>query len=257
MILCPKGSFWMGSNGTRTDQDADENGKHKHKILINADFWMGETQVTQTLWQEVMGGNPSYSKVIGELPIERVTWYDCLVFCNRLSKMTGYQQCYQLSNYVTSYEDNHLSLLSATVKWNPKANGFRLPTEAEWEYCAKAGTDLTYSGSNNINDVAWYNGNSRKRKYLVKAKNANQWGLYDMSGNVWEWCMDKVDTNAYQSERNSIENLILLGNLPHANIVRGGSFQDYAIGCRVDARGWYDAHARHKDLGFRLLRCEP
>jgi formylglycine-generating enzyme required for sulfatase activity len=250
MIHCPAGEFWMGSeDGVGFDSE-----RPRHLVKMTKGFWIGETQVTQELWTKVMGWNPSCFKGNGKLPVETVTWYDCLVFCNKLSESKGFTPCFTLSNI--KQDGNQIT--KANVEWNRNANGYRLPTEAEWEYCAKAGTELTYSGSNNFDEVAWYSGNSKVNgtyttTHEVKTKKANGWGLYDMSGNVWEWCMDKYDSSTYQSRNNGIENLILWEKSP----VRGGSFRGGADGCRVAYRNRVGAGYWYNYLGFRLLRCEP
>jgi formylglycine-generating enzyme required for sulfatase activity len=147
------------------------------------------------------------------------------------------------------------------VEWNRNANGYRLPTESEWEYSTKAGTELIYSGSNHVDEVAWYDGNSKINDnyttHKVKTKKANGWGLYDMSGNVWEWCMDNWDQNLYKSRVNGIENPILWKDSPYARVVRGGSYRNFADSCQVALRVWADADVRNNARGFRLLRCAP
>jgi sulfatase modifying factor 1 len=249
MVACPSGNFWMGSE----DGIGYDNERPRHQVRMNKDFWMGETQVTQELWQAVMGWNPSHFTDSAKLPVENVTWYDCLEFCNQLSNLEKFTPCFELTNI----KKDGNSIKRANVKWSKSANGYRLPTEAEWEYSAKAGTELIYSGSNSVDEVAWYRDHSGRKTYEVKAKEANAWGLYDMSGNVWEWCMDKWDSDIYKSRSNGIENPILWSNSPCARITRGGSSGFHIESCRVAIRYWNIKNLRLDSRGFRLLRSKP
>jgi sulfatase modifying factor 1 len=249
MIACPKGEFWMGA----TEEIGNDWERPKHKVRISKRFWIGETQVTQALWNQVMGWNPSHFKRNLKLPVENMTWYDCLVFCNKLSELEGFTPCFILKE-IERY-GNHI--YEANVVWDINANGYRLPTEAEWEYSAKAGTELIYSGSNHIDEVAWYQQPSTIGTSEVKRKKANQWALYDMTGNVWEWCMDHFDENIYQKRNHEIENPIAWRNLPSLRALRGGAYFNDHYFCHVTDRLRADATFQFNFQGFRLLRSEP
>ena len=241
MVYCSAGEFWMGSEeGVGYDDE-----RPRHRVKLSRGFWMGQTQVTQALWEKVMGNNPSYFKG-AQRPVERVSWFDAVRFCNALSGTEGLTPVYGIG---TGDQPN--------VSLDSKANGYRLPTEAEWEYAAKAGTELKYAGGNDLNAVAWYDGNSGDESHPVGTKKANAWGIYDMSGNVWEWCSDQWDENAYKQRSGTVTDPLVYAAGPSPRVGRGGGCRSDADSCRVACRYWGGAGVRRHNLGFRLLRCEP
>ncbi len=196
----------------------------RNKVTIS-DFYIGKYQVTQAQWKTVMGDNPCYFKG-DNLPVEQVSWYDVVEFCNKLSEMEGLQKCYSGSG------DNILC--------NFKANGYRLPIEDEWEYAARGGNrsrDYKYSGSDNVGDVAWYKANSGSKTHLVGTKQPNELGIHDMSGNVWEWCWD------WHTEGIN-------------RVLRGGSWYTLNYYCFV-AYSYDDVPGlRFNSFGFRVARTK-
>ncbi len=227
------GTFQMGSpNG------GDDSERPAHWVTVKS-FNMGKYEVTQREWREIMGNNPSNFKG-DNLPVENVSWYDAVDYCNKRSIKEGLTPAYRGSGD------------GITCDWN--ANGYRLPTEAEWEYAAKGGKgspeNYTYSGSNSVDAVAWYDGNSGGRTQPVGTKTANSLGIHDMSGNVWEWCWDW-----YGSYSNSSQTDPWGPSFGAYRVLRGGSWSDSAGYVRSAFRGNLTPSYRgYVNGGFRLVR---
>ncbi|MBQ0056498.1 MAG: SUMF1/EgtB/PvdO family nonheme iron enzyme [Bacteroidales bacterium] len=214
MVAVKGGTFQMGA--TPEQQDAYKDEKPVHSVTLS-DYYIGETEVTQALWKAVMGSNPSTWKG-DNLPVEQVSWKDCQKFIKKLNQLTG--------------------------------KNFRLPTEAEWEYAARGGKEskgYQYSGSNNLGSVAWYDDNLGSKIHAVKPKQPNELGLYDMSGNVWEWCQDWYGGYSGGSQTNPKG-----PSSGSRRVYRGGSWYYDARHCRVAYRNWDTPHYRSYDLGLRL-----
>jgi formylglycine-generating enzyme len=232
MVRVEGGTFQMG-----TANGGDDDERPVHTVTVKS-FYMGKYEVTQKEWQEVMRNNPSNFKG-DNLPVENVSYYNAIEYCNKLSQREGLTPAYSGSG------DN------ITCDWN--ANGYRLPTEAEWEYAAKGGNgspgNYTYSGSNTIGDVAWYVDNSGGRTQPVGTKAANSLGIHDMSGNVWEWCWDWY--GGYSSGSQNDPRGASSGT---SRVVRGGGW-GYSAGALCSALRSYDyPSCRYGYLGFRLAR---
>ena len=255
MISVAGGSFDMGSNEGYNDE------KPIHNVFIN-DFYIGETEVTQGLWKAVIGNNPSvFSSKGDDYPVESVSWYDAVMFCNKLSELENKPKVYTITNI--KYDDCK-QIISADVKADFSKNGYRLPTEAEWEYAARGGNKSNgykYSGSNKLADVAWYgcfdlsDANRTLNEDVdmpVKQKKSNELGLYDMSGNVWELCWDWYQYDYYV---NSPSNNPLGPSSGEERVMRGGAFNTDSYYCR--RRGISKPNYRGDNLGFRLLLSSP
>ena len=216
MVRVEGGTFMMGATAEQGNNAWDDE-KPAHQVTLSI-YSIGETEVTQALWEAVMGSNPSHFKG-NNRPVENVSWDDCQTFVEKLSQLTGRR--------------------------------FRLPTETEWEYAARGGSKsrgYKYSGSNNIDEVAWYtkttNDNGTRD---VKTKKANELGLYDMSGNVYEWCQDWFGN--YSSEAQTNPTGPETGSF---RVYRGGCWQDTGRDCRVSMRGGGAQDHSGQDLGLRL-----
>jgi len=220
-------------------------------------FYIHQYELSQAEYQTVMGTNPSHFRGKLNRPVERVSWYDAIEYCNRRSIREGLTPCYRYGNYGTDpdswpsgwdEDDNNHTLV--TCSWT--ANGYRLPTEAEWEFAARGGKlthNYSYSGSNTIGDVAWYSENSRSRSHEVGTKQANELGIYDMSGNVWEWCWDILDY--YLSGTQTNPKGVDSGSY---RVLRGGDWDYDAVTCTVSTRGSNCTTVNGSNVGFRVVR---
>ena len=265
-VLIPAGSFQMGSN-----EGYDDN-KPVHKVTIAKPFYMGKYEVTQAEYEVYCSyGVSSPSSYYGDgdnYPAYWVSWYDALVYCNKRSIAEGLTPCYSINDspnpedwgkLPTAYDDPLRDTWDAVeCDWN--ANGYRLPTEAEWEYAARAGDNtvdsLTYSGTSNVDelgDYAWYKDNSNSTTHEVGTKLQNAFGLYDMSGNVYEWCWNWF-TSEYDENTEG-------GNNPTGassgsyRVFRGGSWHNGSDNCAVSYRGSNGPYLRSSYLGFRVVRA--
>jgi formylglycine-generating enzyme required for sulfatase activity len=221
----------MGSPGYENSRDDDET---QRPIQIKG-FYIGKYEVRQKEYMEVMGNNPSRFKG-PNLPIEQISWYDALEYCNRLSIQEGLTPAYTING--------------TAVSWNRDADGYRLPTEAEWEYACRAGTNSAYSIIiKNNKQHANYNG---KKTVDVGSFPPNTWGIYDMHGNVWEWCWDIYGPYSLAAQKNP--DGATTGNY---RVERGGSWSNNIRDLRSANRAYHDPAGRGAYLGFRVIRPAP
>jgi len=226
LVLIPKGTFMMGSPASEERRVGNET---QHEVTISKDYYLGVTEVTQGQYEKVMGKNPSrfqgdnLREDSTNHPVEQVSWGDAVDFCKKLSDLTEEKKAGRV---------------------------YRLPTEAEWEYACRAGSKSAYSfgeSSKSLGDYAWCGENSNLQTHPVGEKMANAWGLYDMHGNVWEWCSDwygGYDNNSVSDPVGSREGSF--------RVIRGGSWLDDAAYCQSAIRYRIDPSSRSIIIGFRL-----
>ena len=237
--------------GSDDDEDAFDDEKPRHEVQLSG-YQIGQTQVTQGLYKAVMGENPSENPASDQHPVERVSWFDAVRFCNALSRACGLKEAYTIGD-----GDEPEGSCRFDV------HGFRLPTEAEWESAAKAGQDFKYSGSNNAYELAWHDGNSGNNTHPVAQKKPNAWGLYDMSGNVWEWCWDWYDEYEYKNRVRWSGDKMTIVNQPEGpktgvhRMRRGGSCYCGTWDQRSSYRSRYEPEDGFGNDGFRLVLPSP
>jgi formylglycine-generating enzyme len=218
MIAVKGGTFTMGCTSEQGSDCCDSDEIPAHQVTVS-DYYIGKYEVTQRQWRAVMGNNPSRFSGCDNCPVEQVSWNDVQEFIRKLNQLTG--------------------------------KNYRLPTEAQWEFAARggaSGSPTKYAGSNTIGDVAWYDGNSGSKTHPVGQKRPNELGIYDMSGNVWEWCNDWY--GSYTSGTKSHPSDSASGS---RRVRRGGSWDRNARYCRVSFRSLSTPDNRFNYLGFRLV----
>jgi formylglycine-generating enzyme required for sulfatase activity len=240
MAYVPAGPFMMGSAKTEDGRKPDE---QQHEVRLTRGFEVGVFPVTQGLYKAVTGTNPSHHtswfRDTGQWPVEEVSWFGAVRFCNALSRSMGLPEAYRVG----------ASDKAPSVEWNMSSGGFRLLTEAEWEYAARAGGRYWFAGSDRSEEVGWMEKNSGNAAHIVGQKPPNGWGLYDMTGNVWEWVWDwygAYDTGAVVDPMGPAEGT--------SRVVRGGGFSSTLANARVANRLHLDRGFRNCDLGLRLAR---
>lgn len=239
------------------------------RTVTLSDFYMCDHEVTQAEYQAVMESNPSNFTGSDDLPVEQVSWFDAIYYCNKKSVAESLTPCYSVGGKTDpaqwGYTPHNDASISGAITCNLNANGYRLPTEAEWEYAAlggKAGVALDdptdYAGTNNSSQLetyAWYSSNSDSKTHAVKTKTKNSLNLFDMSGNVWEWCWDWKNSSVTAGDGGSASVTNPLGaSSGSGRVYRGGSWRSDASSCSVAIRNGSGPFDRGNNLGFRVVR---
>jgi formylglycine-generating enzyme required for sulfatase activity len=234
MILIPEGSFVMGDERGEIDEIP-------HEVELSS-FYMDKYLVTQAEYEKVMGNNPSRWPGRAN-PVEQIRWSDAVRYCNGRSRLEGLEPCYDLQNWTCNFQ----------------CNGYRLPTEAEWEYACRAGTNTLYffgDDPSQLRNYAWFDKNSSRRPRPVGRKLPNPFGLFDMSGNVWQWCNDFYQVDYYEHSPKKDPKGPEAGD---SKVVRGGSWSAEASQCRSSYRfhedpSYTDVCFGYDVYGFRCVR---
>lgn len=250
MVFVKGGTFMMGSS----EGNADE--KPAHQVILSS-FYIGKYEVTQAEYQEIMRKNPSRFKDNPNNPVDNVSWFNAIEYCNRRSMKEDLNPCYNFGSYgrnpdkwPSNWYKNPNNHTKISCDWS--ADGYRLPTEAEWEFAAKGGTEskhYKYSGSNSLVTVAWYQYNSQDGSHRVGTKAPNELGIHDMSGNVSEWCWDIFANYTKGTQTN-----------PHGaskgdyRVLRDGAWDKNENYCRVSLRNIQDPNFCYYTNGFRIVR---
>ncbi len=224
----------MGSPRYEEDREKDED---RHQVTLTRGFHLGVTEVTQDQWFSVMGSKPSHFEG-GILPVENITFVQCVEFCNALSKQEGLTPAYGFKNN--------------KIYWNRESGGYRLPTEAEWEYACRAGSQDRFTNGNNashLQAVSWWRNNSTGGTHEVASRQPNQWGLHDMHGNVWEWCWNF--SAAYPTRFAVDPEGPSTGS---SRVIRGGSWDNNQSACRSANHNSAKPGFKAGILGFRVAR---
>jgi formylglycine-generating enzyme required for sulfatase activity/DNA-binding beta-propeller fold protein YncE len=240
LVLIPAGEFSMGSPDS--DKDAWSSAKPQHRVRITRPFYLGATEVTQGQYRAITGESPSYFKGSDDLPVEQVSWNDALAFCDKLSEREGLKPYYQSGGVAPS-----------------GGEGYRLPTEAEWEYACRAGTSTRFSFGDadaSLGEYEWFLGNSGSKTHSVGQKRPNDWGLYDMHGNVLEWCWDRYAADYYRSSPAAAADP--LGPSQAADrVIRVGCWRFGPQDCLAANRYNGSPGLRNYSVGFRVARVQP
>ena len=261
--LIPAGSYARGSDLMEPGRNEDE---QAHDVTLTRGFYMSRTEVTQADFQVLMGYDNSNNPGCNRCPVDEVSWHEAAYYANKVSECRGFRSCYVCGGDLPDVECH----LKGSVESPYDCRGFRLPTEAEWEYAARAGTTTAFSNGGGLNDgnedmcegelaldngaliddIAWYCGNATTSQPVAQ-KEANPWGLQDMHGGVWEWCHDIYTHYPVNSVTDPV------GSDPQPRLVkRGGSWDTQARFLRSANRLWQGALYRDDTLGFRLVRTD-
>ena len=256
MVYLEGVTFVMGSSDSEHERFTNE---LQHQVTISP-FWINKYEVTQAEWMEVMGSNPSYFKG-DNLPVEMVSWYEVIEYCNKRSIQEGLTPAYTIDKSRKDRNNTNTGKIDQrwVVTWNHTASGYRLPTEAEWEYAARAGTTTPFSTGESIAthqanyDGRYYNPTTAFLNTTTAVGNfaPNPWGLYDMHGNVYEWCWDWH--GSYSADTADDPTGAISGD---HRIIRGGSWLNDERFLRSAYRGASTPSLRYNDLGFRVVRSK-